>query len=40
MALPPSPALTAALRGELPEVQVLQLEVDEGCELAGSYSSL
>lgn len=33
-------ALTAALRGEFPQVQVLQLEVDEGGELAGSYPRL
>jgi len=33
-------ALTAALRGKLPEVQVLQLEVDEGGELARSYPGL
>lgn len=33
-------ALTAALRGKLPKVQVLQLEVDEGGELACSYPGL
>lgn len=31
------PALTAALGGKLPEVQVLQLEVNKGGELACSY---
>lgn len=34
------PALTAALRGKLPEIQVLQLEVDKGGELARSYPGL
>lgn len=33
-------ALTAALRGEFPEVQVLQREVDEGGEFAASYPGL
>lgn len=32
--------LTAALRGEFPEVQVLQREVDEGGEFAASYPGL
>lgn len=35
-----TPALTAALGGKLPEVQVLQLEVNKGGELARSYPGL